>query len=529
MQKNKLVSLLALVMASLTLASCSTIEHPDFPTDYGDQVVSVTGSDGKAITVAFNYKRALYQDVGSVNEKALNLLLEQLSSDVSNGKVNGMTMYSSVVGDDEDWGLSYVSGVDNGNLSYTDLSYKGIGKEVEKRAQKAMLDKVTGGSYDTNNRFDEKKFALELNSGSNVSIDAAKGLTDKVVNKTSEYADVFTLDYSAYIKEELAPEIVRNKLTAQYIYNERYSSILNANARNVSVVALADDSNHKGAAQALINAYETQYLEKGQTIDPSYADDPLAELALLWKGIGGVSDDKERPETKDVVEKDYQNFLTPAQKAFLVDNKLETLYSFVIDDLNKIHLDNQLLTDKTLEDSYTGNGTYGLYEGTKRKIDSLVKKDVLTKGLYQESDLSSLPSAVTKQIFSATPNSVVATKGTHQYIIPQTSQSGVTDDITIYDKDSDTYYLAMMDVNNGGVLDSSYLGTKGANEADETKRAAAMDVAYKMVSTSTYKTDSVVYWIKKSVGNTDFTVNNKSFYDYLKSSYPDLFDDDVKY
>ena len=54
-----------------------------------------------------------------------------------------------------------------------------------------------------------------------------------------------------------------------------------------------------------------------------------------------------------------------------------------------------------------------------------------------------------------------------------------------------------------------------------------MDAAYEMISDGNYKTDGIVYWLKNLAGkDNSFVVNNQSFYDYLKTSYPDLFDDD---
>lgn len=70
--------------------------------------------------------------------------------------------------------------------------------------------------------------------------------------------------------------------------------------------------------------------------------------------------------------------------------------------------------------------------------------------------------------------------------------------------------------------------SKKANEGKGSEAVAnAMDAAYEMISDGNYKTDGIVYWLKNLAGkDNSFVVNNQSFYDYLKTSYPDLFDDD---
>ena len=254
----------------------------------------------------------------------------------------------------------------------------------------------------------------------------------------------------------------------------------------------------------MINAYYADYLSQGKTIEAEYAAAPLEELSILWKGVD----------------------LTEAQQTWITESGLtaDNLYAGIEADVEKIHLDNPLLTDSDLQDEYTGSGAYSVEEGVRRAVNSLRKQDVYTEGLNQKDDLSDLPDSVSNQLFAANMDSVLTEVGSHKYITPaSTVNNSGASSITIYDADSDTYYLAMVD--DDDIYDDSHLGTKVNNEADPARRAMAMDVAYNMVGDSTYRTDSVVYWIKNLVGDGKLVVHNQSFYDYLESTYPDLFED----
>ena len=517
--KRKFISLLSTLAASVTLASCSGTLYPNLPTDYNNGVLTVTDSEGNEVDVAFNYDRAYYDDIGGINATAVNSILDYIASELTQGHIadedgNTLSLYSSEADEDPAsvYELSFISSVgEDHTFEYSTYQYVGVSREITERTQQAMVDMVSDGSYDYLNVFDEMQFALSLNADSLAQLDTSKvqNTLDKgiVINSTSDFAEVFTPDlYNEYIDRTQAPTVIENMLTAQYIYNERYSSIVNAGFRNVSIAALTDRDDRQGSAQALINAYYADYISQGKTIEAEYADAPLEELCLLWKGVD----------------------LTEAQQSWITESGLteDNLYAGIQADVEKIHLDNPLLTDSDLQDEYTGSGAYSVEEGVRRAVNSLRKQDVYTEGLKQEDDLSDLPDSVSNQLFAANMDSVLVEpfEGGHKYITPASSvnNSGASS-ITIYDADSDTYYLAMVD--DDDIYDDSHLGTKANNEADPERRAMAMDVAYNMTGDSTYRTDSVVYWIKNLVGDGKLVVHNQDFYDYLDSTYPDLFED----
>lgn len=529
MRKKSIFSLVAGLTAAVTLASCSNL-NPDLPLNYGDTVLTIIDEDGNEVDVPFNYNRQLYDDIGEINAYAVNSIMDYIAAQLTAGNLvdeDGETLhlYSSEVGEDSSvsYSIPLITGVDDdGNFIYDSYEYYGVSDEITQRTQQTMLDAVNAGTYDYLNVFDEMNYVLSLNSASLAQIDSSlvQNTLDKgiVVNSNSDFEDVFTPEiYDDYMHRRLASSVVENMLTAQYIYNRRYSSIVNAGFRNVSIVALTDRDDDKGAAQSLINAYYDDYITQDETIDERYAETPLEELAALWKGYNSDG-----------------SALTTDQQEWLDENGLVNLLDQIDDEISRIHLDNPLLTDSDLQDEYTGSGSYSVEEGRVRAVNSLKKEDIYYAGVYQSDDLSDLPSDVTDQIFAANISRVLFYPADNPeteevegkaYITPSTTVNDpdAASTITIYDSSSDTYYLAMIDEDD--VYNSATLGTRATNVEDENLRSIAMDVAYEMNADSTYRTDAVVYWIETLVGDGKLVVRNETFYDYLEENYPDLFDD----
>ena len=529
MRKNSVFTLASLLGLSVTLASCNTV-NPDLPLNYGDTVLTVIDTDGNEVDVPFNYNRQLYDDVGAINAYAVNSILDYVAEELTKGNIqdedgNTLYLYSSEADEDSEsiFSVPVISGLgEDGLFTYETREYKGITQEITRRSQDTMLDTVKAGTYDYLNVFDELDYVLNLNSSSIARIDSSsvQNTLDKgiVISQNSEFEDVFTPGlYDDYLKRNLANTSVENMLTAQYIYNRRYSSIVNAGFRNVSIVGLTDRKDDRGAAQSLINAYYEEYITEDKVIDQRYSEVPLEELSALWKGYNADGSD-----------------LTEEQTEWLEENGLVNLLDQIDDEIAKIHLDNPLLTDTDLQNEYTGNGKYSIEEGRRRAQNQLKKDDIYYEGVYQKDDLSDIPSDVLDQIYNQNLSRVLYYPADNpetdeiegkSYITPSSTINDpeLASSITIYDGDSDTYYLAM--ISEADVYNSASLGNRNINIDDPSLRAIAMDVAYEMNADSTYRTDSVVYWIKNLVGDGKLVVQNQSFYDYLEETYPDLFED----
>jgi hypothetical protein len=92
-----------------------------------------------------------------------------------------------------------------------------------------------------------------------------------------------------------------------------------------------------------------------------------------------------------------------------------------------------------------------------------------------------------------------------------------TDNIIYYDSSSKTYYLVrILDVASSSSLSTT--NTDSMYSADQ-KAYFARQIAYAMSTTGTYKTDSAIYWLRR----TKISYSDDAFLTYMKTNYKDLF------
>lgn len=71
--KNNIRKVLSVVLGCFSLVGCSSIEKPNIPQDYADQLASIEG--GTVENVNFNTKDQYYTNFTDANDTALNNLL----------------------------------------------------------------------------------------------------------------------------------------------------------------------------------------------------------------------------------------------------------------------------------------------------------------------------------------------------------------------------------------------------------------------------------------------------------------------
>lgn len=568
--KIKLAKIVSLAIASAVLASCSSIEKPNIPQDYTGEVGVIQGESGSA-DVNFNTKDQYYKSFTDQNDAMLNNLLLQIASKVSNGGItdrktgNALSFDSSVEGDSQESRIGTYYGA---NGAKGELTFPNLGQEFTERGQKALGDKIKGGTYNYNDRFDENKLIEELDKELLLDADKLKDASGnparttmnyaqmRVINKTTAYEDLFkdpsgavqagTADYSTYIRDYLLPDIARNKLIAQYIYNERFTNIALDQMQKLEVLNLKDRTDVTGAARKFINAYYARFSTDGPVVTEAenaalnayYRAHPLAEMERLWNGIGAYNDttvqgyvDQDKAANGKLLRHgwstQFDNYLTESQKTWLVTNSVDTLFDQIMDNYKKAYE----RTDEAQFDSFSATRTQDIQKGLVTQINGLLKADIRQEGIFTKSSLSDVDSTVTDRVFTQFQSEDQLLKpfvgtdlnaqGALKFYYPTTSESAVSAPAFYA---SGTYTFVMLETNyNAATLGTGVSDNRAKGAAAVT---AAMDAAYQMVSESSYKTDSTVYWIKNFVGRElKFDVNNQSFYDYLKGSYPDLFDD----
>lgn len=593
--KNKITKVFTLLLAS-ALASCSSIEKPNIPQNYSDSFITVKDAEGKDVSINFNTLDQYYKAFSDQNDVTLNNLLLTVANKVStdgikNRKNDSETLkfISSVEGDNENASVNTYFGTSTSSNDYklslgdkTTLTFNGIGKELLERGQKALKDKITGGTYNYNDRFDQNKLIKEINkdqlttlkSAADGNVDAATSLDYKdmkVINKTTSYEDLFTkpgssdsvtgtANYTSYIQDVLYPDIIRNKLTAQYIYNEKFGNIALDQMQKLNVLTIKDRTDVSGAARKFINTYYETYQKnlesrKGSgdegkgTIDVNAAG-PVEEMEKLWNGIGAYNDeakskaiytqnDSKLTDGKGNVANldpelvkwgwndQFNNYLTDAQIKWLNQNQIDTLFDQIVDNYYKAKVEN----DQTQYDSFSSTRTQDIQKGLVNQINGLLKADNRQEGIFTKSSLSGVDSTVTDRVFknyatgltkSFTSDTSDKQTKVNSFYFPEVSESNLSAPVFYA---SGSYTFVELEIN----YNSDTLGTSKEDNASKgaEAQAAAMDAAYQMVGEGNYKTDGIVYWLRNYAGkNNNFTVNNQSFMDYMKKSYPDLFDDD---
>ncbi|MCI1734179.1 MAG: hypothetical protein LKM30_00360 [Bacilli bacterium] len=573
-RSNHRIATSLLALAMLTLASCSTTKIK-YPTDYNSTLYSDvdTFAADKAVTVVENNKEQYYKNVLStegVYKEAVNQILLAIASEAHN--YDATTKTGTNVNAVSSDAITASSVLDSTTLPT--LSAKN--ENLQNRAKLSMESTSRNGTYAKDNLFYENKFLTSLKENftlgagnADVTLNDLNGLLvtpfmtyDNIYGTDSKNNDNITR-YQYYFKNSLYEDMQINYLTSEYIYNKTYSAIGNSNARNVQVIALTDRSDEQaiGSAKKLLDAYVRDYIKGSGTVTNLVGTDKdFSVLSRLWKGISkDVIDGVSTTDTDADLEKRYglvngtrnstSVVLTDDEKAWLKTNGLigddvrQNNYTLAgkvtkdqdtldkgIADLNK--------ADTTLESTYTGSYTYDIATGVRKAIDDIATKSLVTKGVYLKSDgLSSLPTALKERVFSldmttsadditymkANPDTskdsiTVYEKDGFRYVTKTGTLNGSdTDNIIYYDSSSKTYYLVrILDVASSSSLSTT--NTDSMYSADQ-KAYFARQIAYAMSTTGTYKTDSAIYWLRR----TKISYSDDAFLTYMKTNYKDLF------
>lgn len=469
--KLKTFGILGLSAIAMMMTSCSSDFPTNYPTNAGDQIVEVDSSIDSPYNTLEKYYETLTGD--ALNARLLDKILYDLA------------------------------------IEKCDIDATWLDNEVKER----MIDSVSSGSYDTDYKFDEIKYVRSLTSNLYDIKNLDKANSDYVILPKTEYASIeecynaiFKCDYSDYIEKYLKPEIIREKLVAQYIYDESYSSIGSTNARNVKIIAITDRSDKPGMARKLINYFLDTYVKVENSENYS-----LEILAKLWKGVD----------------------TTDAEKELLKSRNIENMYDKIKEEIAKIDLDEKDKSDLALESQYTGSYTYSIQKGEELATNSLRKENYITEGYFLRSTgLSSLPDALRTRIFSSnyttdggTTKDVTRTMPNGiRYVTAPQSEQGSTDDIVYYDSSSKTYYITEIhDVISSAVLRRN---DSDSEEVIASKKSRATTVAFEMATTSSYENNSIVFYLEELEDAGKISWHDESFYNYISSNYPDVFEED---
>ncbi len=444
---------------------------------------------------------------------------------------------------------------------------------IEERIAEALYKQISGGSYSTHNLFYEQKFLASLYfDGKDVSKYSDIAATDfytGVLAPEVEAKDVFTAGYlhkdyyhsaeNTYAVKENIESIYKQLLTEQYIIDKSYSTIGRAYARKVNVLSIKVDSANPLDVPALADYLVKEVIAKKGT-DKAFGENDeelvkamYAEVSKIMRGLPEYFTDNTKLAYK-AVESLYNDFGLYGNPATVdADHPLtSTEYGAMQKEIAKIK-DNLSDTDTSVESSYTGSGAYPVEKGIEYKMREISLKSYTTSGWFiKNGGLSSLPETIRSKLFNhavavaldktgegalvdrtdvdtwndaaydaeAKISKYVAKVNGAYFLKSDTLENkGSNKDLYFYDSGSQTYYFVQIveAVNSAKLSDSDT-----TSYTVDDKAAIARSICKVVGESSTYETLAKEHWLE----NMLIEYHDQAVYDYFKSNYPKLFDDE---
>lgn len=442
---------------------------------------------------------------------------------------------------------------------------------IEKRIKKAIYNEIKEGAYSYRSLFSEKSYLRQLKADLEKVADYANAATNITIPVTFEaiydYEDVFThylhrenyqqnygIDEDesnntiSYVEDSFIKGIYRDLLTEQYIYDETYNTLGRSFARKVNIIKLTTKTDADKSAQYLVNYFVNNvvYAEpNAATVEASTNKVSEEEFDLLSRALVGV---------------DLTNKYLTESKAFEKKHTyyLGTDFGDLMEEYSKIN-DNPLLTDSTIESTFTNSGAYSKEVGLELKTRELYANSYVTKGWYIKNggltDFSifrdrlfnpAVANAIDVQLkenesadkydrfqkvdgawkidSSKDYNNYVARINGKYYLKNTTSEGSVetNNDIIFYDSTSKTYYVVQIEE----AVSSSKFNKSGSWNYEKIKGDRKImsdyinEVAEILVQDDSYQTLSKKHWLSEM----ELEYHDTVVYEYFKSNFPELFD-----
>jgi hypothetical protein len=426
-------------------------------------------------------------------------------------------------------------------LESTDAADEALVEKIQRRINVKMYDLIASGQFETRNLFSEERFAFsiekqlyELNREANdpwVVDFIFPPRNTELIESGDILEDAIHLEYyEDFIENNLLPKIYRELLVETYLIDQDYSSLGRSYARRVNYVALKVSTEYPEAVKYLMDTFIDQYILAEDA-------DEVADLEILanaWRGV-------------DTSEQEYQ---------LLVDAGLaggefipRTLYGEILERYSKINPENPLLTDKSIESEFTGNGQYTPEVGLAIRRNELSKRDFTTDGWHvKNGGLGSLPASIRDRVFNiGVANAIdrisdesdnVQNPQTSDflrkingvsYLIPQTSQQNDARNFLLYDANSTTYYIVqVLEAVNTTKMNASATSTTNYDSIEgddgEKRTLIAGEIARILGVREASINASNLHWLKLA----ELNFHDQTIYDFFKERFPTLYDEEAE-
>ena len=460
---------------------------------------------------------------------------------------------------------------------------------IEKRIAQKMYSQISGGSYSEENVFEEAKFVRSLASSIENNVIANPTNTFKgVLTAQVEDYDVFkektvkendfilhrenyqsnyaldaqeAVDQDAtYIEDKIIPDIYRQLLVEQYILDKSYDTLGRTSARNISVLAIAKNSNYAKGANNLMNAYLNDYIFDTAATPKTIDLKSFKMVSNAW--IGAFMSDANYATSEEfaLMNKAVPEYLVSGSKPYFKG----TAYGDMMEEIEKIS-ENPKLSEN--ESSYTGSNSYTVEVGKEIKTRELELKDYTYTGWYIKSvGVSNLPDSIKNQLFdinvanalnpefdendqqknnfcveyvyengawttnvdklekageSTSSYINVVGKVNGKYFLRNTTRikgNPVENDI-LFESDGTYYIVLVEDAIRSKNLDKKDISSLNAAQLD-TLETYINEIVQIVSNNDTYKNLSKKHWLKEM--NIEY--HDSAVYDYFKSNFPELFE-----
>ena len=436
-------------------------------------------------------------------------------------------------------------------LVSTDADDQALVEKIQRRVNEKMYNLVASGQYETRNLFSEERFAFfvekqlyTLNREANdpwvTDFTFPARNTEAILSGEVLEQAIHIEYYENYIKDNLIPKIYRELLAEEYLIQEDYSSLGRSYARKVNYVALKVSSEYPEAVKYLMDTFIDEYILNENVNTPA----DLELLARAWRGVDTSEGAEDRNYTFAIGSPEYE-LLNDA--GLVGEGTFRNLYGEILDRYEQIVPENPLLTNKTIESEFTGNGQYTPEIGLAIKRRELIKRDFTTDGWHiKNGGLGSLPATIRDRVFNiGVANAIdriddesdnVASPETSDflrkinevsYLIPQTSQQNDARNFLLYDANSTTYYIVqILEAVNTTKMNASETSTTNydAIEGDngEKRELIAGEIAKILGAREASINASNLHWLQLA----DLKFHDQTIYDFFKESFPSLYDEE---
>ena len=369
---------------------------------------------------------------------------------------------------------------------------------------------------------------------------------------------------ATYIEDKIIPDIYRQLLVEQYILDESYDTLGRTSARQIDVLSISKNSNYAKGAVNLMNTFVNDVIfDNGRSYDITLKD--FKTVSDAW--VGTFMDDANYNAADPEGKKTAWDLMNAAVPEYLQDSTNSvsgkyfqgTSFGDMMEEMEKLN-DNPVLSQN--ESTYTGSGAYTVEVGKEIKKRELQLQDYTFTGWYVKSvGVSGLPDSIKNQLFDINVANALNKDDCVEYLYennewttnvdkeekehPETAGSGKY--INVIGKVKDQYFLRNTTRIKGNPVQNDILFESDGtyyivlvNKAIKSKNLNKDDDAYKVdhdydtleeyinnivqlvADNDTYKNLSKKHWLEAM----DIKYHDQVVYDYFKSNFPELFDDE---